>query len=785
MRRRSGTNSTATGLKSNSSAPGTYAVAVCLAGFFLLYTAGCSRDPVVRAEKSYQRAEKYLQENNPDAAVIELRRALQLNPQLAKAHFALGNVELQRGATLTAFQEFFAATVADPDNRQAQIMVAELLARAHNFTQAKRQAELVLSRWPDDKTATLLLAESEIGLQDIKRGSTLVNEVLAVDPNNVRALQDLALLQLAQKSFPQAEATLRQAWLLDPKSASAVALLSAIYEGQGDLPTAESVLQQALRQNANDVTFQSLLAAFYMRHKRFSDAEPLYRRIQESAKNQPQSPYHDVLAQFYLSASRLDDALAEYKRLVQADPKDWRSWHGVAVVYLVQGHYEEAIGVLDQVLKNNPKDWEGLALKGRILLDRGQTADAIPSLQQSRKLRPEAAEPAFDLARAYASQGKLGESQSALQDVMKINPKYPGALVLLAALNLEGGRVDQAIQNLSEDQLREPATVERSFLLSQAYAAKGEYHAAESQLQGILGSVGPAPQKSVILQSLASIKLAQKQYAEAATMANAALDASPQLPTALYVLGMSYVGQKQPEKGVEAVKARLQKVPDWVPGVEVLGRVAQQAGQLSVATDAFNKALSLSPKLTSARLELGDTYWMNKQPDLARQQFEKVAQQQDATGRSYALCRLGQIYEAEGDFEKARVSYEKALAADRDNVLAKNNLAWNYAEHGGNLDVALRLAEEAKEKAPDDPTITDTLGWIYVKTGSYEAAVANLKISVAGNPHDPAGLYHLGTAYYKLGKTADAKRELEAALKMPNFSQAADARRMLADMPPK
>jgi len=783
MRRESIANSTPNHFKKSRAVLGR-SVAVCLAGFSLLLASGCSRDPLVRAEKSYQRAEKYLQENNQDAAVIELRRALQLNPQLAKAHFALGNVELQRGATLTAFQEFFAATIADPDNRQAQIMVAELLARAHNFTQAKRQAELVLSRWPDDKTATLLLAESEIGLQDYKRGQALVNEVLAIDPNNGRALQDLALLQLAQKNFPEAEATLRRAWEADPKSASAVALLSATYEGQGDLKTAESVLQQGLSQNPNDTSFQGLLAAFYMRRKRFAEAEPLYRRIQETAGAPTQSPYHGLLAQFYLSSSRFDDAANEYKRLIQADAKYWRSWHGLAVVYLLQGHSDEAMGVLDQVLKNNPKDWEGMALKGRILLDRGQTAEAIPLLQQSRKLHPEAAEPAFDLARAYASQGKLKESQSALQDVMKVNPKYPGALVLLAALNLEGGRVDQAIQNLNQDQLQEPATVERSFLLSQAYAAKGEYHSAETQLQSILGAVNSSTQKSVILQSLATIKLAQKQYAEATTVANSALDASPRLPSALYVVGMSYVAQKQPEKGIEAVKARLQKTPDWAPGFEVLGRVAQQAGQLTLATDSFKKALSIDPKLTSASMSLGDTYWMNKQPDLARAQFEQVAQvAQPATSRSYALSRLGQIYEAAGDYDKARASYEKALSADRDNVLAKNNLAWLYAEHGGNLDVALKLAEEAKEKAPDDPTITDTLGWIYVKKGSYEAAIANLKVSVAKNPHDPAGFYHLGTAYYKLGRSAEAKRELEAALKMPNFSQAADARRMLADLP--
>ena len=219
---------------------------VCLTAVLLLVLAGCSRDPVVRAESSYKRAEKYLRENKPDAAVIELRRALQLNPQLAKAHFALGAVELQRGSMLTAFQEFYAASLADPDNLQAQIMVAELLARARNYTQSRRQAELILSRWPDNKTGTLLLAESEIGLQNYKRGQALVNEVLAADPNNVRALQDLALLQLAQNDLPQAQATLRRAWQLDPKSPAAVAVLSSTYEGQRDLQTAESVLKEAL-----------------------------------------------------------------------------------------------------------------------------------------------------------------------------------------------------------------------------------------------------------------------------------------------------------------------------------------------------------------------------------------------------------------------------------------------------------------------------------------------------------------------------------------------------------
>src|ERR1044072_297645 len=91
----------------------------------VLLQAGCSRDPKVKAEKHYARAEKFLKENNPDAAIIELRSAIQLNPKTAQAHFELANIELQRGAPQIAFQEYVATTKADGKHRQAQIMVGE------------------------------------------------------------------------------------------------------------------------------------------------------------------------------------------------------------------------------------------------------------------------------------------------------------------------------------------------------------------------------------------------------------------------------------------------------------------------------------------------------------------------------------------------------------------------------------------------------------------------------------------------------------------------------------
>lgn len=752
------------------------------AGVALLLLSGCSRDPKVKAEKHYARAEKLLKENKPDAAIIELRSAIQLNPKMAKAHFELANIELQRGAPQIAFQEYVATTRADSKHREAQIMVGEMLTRAGNFSEAKGQAQLILSNWPDEKVGTLLLAESSFGLQDYKEAQELVDEVLAADPNNTRALADLAYLQLQQRKVPEAEATFRRAWELNPKETSAVMALSNVYELTGNLQNAESVLQEAVRQNQGEIPFELLLATFYVRHQRFTDAEPLFKEIAEKGKSQAE--YRNLLADFYMGWNRPKEAEAEYKRLIDGNNKDWQSWQGLAAAYLSDGQYDQANEAIERVLKNNRKDWQAVALKGKLLLARGNTAEAIVELQKSHKANPGSAEISMDLANAYIAAGKLQEAQTALQDVLKADANNSQAINTLASIQLSQTHVDIALEQLSKEAAARPDALGTRLLLAQAHMSKGDFPAAEADLKIALPMATTPAAKGAVLQSEAALKFLEKRYPEAVKLAGEALDARPRSAIALSTLGASYVNQKQPDQAIQAIQARLGATPDWIEGLQVLARLAQQTGRLAVAEVAFSKALAIDPKSTTALIGLGDTYFLGQKFDQAQPQYEKAAALKDSS-RSYALYRIGQIYERKGDFAKAESSYENSVSADPDNVLAKNNLAWLYAEHGGNVDVALKLAEEAREKAPNEPGIGDTLGWIYVKKGSYEAAVENLKDSAAKDPNNPSYLYHLGMAYYKMGRNAEARKELEAALKMPNFGNADGARQILAQIPAK
>ena len=50
---------------------------------------------------------------------------------------------------------------------------------------------------------------------------------------------------------------------------------------------------------------------------------------------------------------------------------------------------------------------------------------------------------------------------------------------------------------------------------------------------------------------------------------------------------------------------------------------------------------------------------------------------------------LGSIYDLQRQHQKANEQYEQALKINPNFVVAANNLAWNYVDYGGNIDVAL------------------------------------------------------------------------------------------------
>ena len=144
---------------------------------------------------------------------------------------------------------------------------------------------------------------------------------------------------------------------------------------------------------------------------------------------------------------------------------------------------------------------------------------------------------------------------------------------------------------------------------------------------------------------------------------------------------------------------------------------------------------------------------------------------------------LGTIYDMRGQPDLSEKHYRKALAINPDFAPAANNLAYLLVTQDKDLDLALGLAQKAKETLSDDPGVMDTLGWIYYKKGLIDSAISELRSSAEKMPDNAIVRYHLGLAYAKKGDTTLAKKELQAALTLEkDFDGSDNARKVLSSL---
>ena len=129
-----------------------------------------------------------------------------------------------------------------------------------------------------------------------------------------------------------------------------------------------------------------------------------------------------------------------------------------------------------------------------------------------------------------------------------------------------------------------------------------------------------------------------------------------------------------------------------------------------------------------------------------------------------AQTQLAAFAEARGDFDEAVARYRALIAADANNVVAHNNLAYLLAERKKQLAEALPLAERAFRLAPL-PFIADTLGWIHYLRGDFASAKPLLDRAIAGDPGNVEIIVHCASLAVALKDLPRAKSLLDSAVK--------------------
>ncbi len=214
-----------------------------------------------------------------------------------------------------------------------------------------------------------------------------------------------------------------------------------------------------------------------------------------------------------------------------------------------------------------------------------------------------------------------------------------------------------------------------------------------------------------------------------------------------------------------------------------IGEEFWKVGKYDEAEKAYDEALANFPNYYHALAGKGRVY-------AAKNDFDNAVKfLTDANNRVPDVQNtilLGDIYRKQGNEEKARQQYGLVEIIEQKLGTAgeQRQLALLWADHGEKLDEALTIARREHELRKDIYT-ADTLAWVLYKKNQHSEAKKISAEAMRLKTKDARILYHAGMIENALGNKAEAKRLLDAALKLnPAFDlrQADDARAALQQL---
>ena len=734
---------------------------------------GCSTDPKVAAQESLNKGNQHLALEKFPEAIIEYRRAVQADPRLGPARLQLAHAYASIGDGPNALREYARAAELMPENTDAQIKAGNFMLLAGQFADAQGMGERLLARSPKSVEAQVLIANALAGLKDWESAVEAFEKAVEIDPSRALTYADLGAAQMSKGDPVAAEAAFRKAVDIDPKSSLALISLANFYWSRGDAGQGEQLMKRALAADPKSIVANRALAMFYIVRNQPAAAEPYLKTVADNSPG-PEAKY--VLAEYYLRLRRLDEARALLTPYVNNDKTFISSSIRLARTEAVAEKLPEAHRILDGVLAREPKNVDALLLRGQLFLIENNTVNALSALQTAVDGNPNVIAAHVALAQTHALRGSVKEAMKAYNEALRLDGSNGAARIGLAKLQVHNGAAAEAVPLLMKVVAENPRHLEARVLLLEGYMAAGDLPQATALASDLLKTDG----NNAAVQTAVGMLATMKKDAGAARQAySRALATNPRAYAALAGLLNTELQGKNLAAARALIEKQLAEMPDD-PRVNLMAAETYGAlGDAAAMERALKKTVEADPHSLQAYAMLGKMYYMQGRLDLARTELEKYVATAPASVPGNTM--LGTILDLQGKTDQAKARYNTALQIDPRAAVAANNLAWiNANTEGANLDVALQLAQAAKAQLPNQHEIDDTLGWIYYKKGLATRAIESLEVSTLKAPTNPLYAYHLGLAYHKNGDSAQARKELERALRLkPNFDGAEDAKRIL------
>jgi len=430
------------------------------------------------------------------------------------------------------------------------------------------------------------------------------------------------------------------------------------------------------------------------------------------------------VAQLHLRLKDLRSARREFARLIERADVAPEERLVSLIPILSEEDPEDADKVMRQLARPYRKTAYGQYAPAVMALQAGEADAALEYAEQAIELDPEWIKPKLLYARALLLKG---DDEGAIDYAARIvgdDPQPdPEARLELAIMYLSAGRDDDALSQINQVLLEQPARTDALRMLAIINFRLGNYDAAWDDFEDLLSS---GRYTMDALYYLARIADRREETDRAIALYSQVTRGQNVAVSQRRASGL--IAQQGDEEGA---LQHLQAFADSNPSHAVEMAAAQ--AQLLVSLERYDEALDIYDRVAEYR------------PD----------EEGVMLGRGELLVRMDRV-------DDAIAQYRAAVKAYPDSAASLNALGYTLADRTTRYSEAARLIRKALKLEPDSPAIIDSWGWVLYRQGKLLEALVQLEAAYEEFP-DPEVAAHIVEVLWKLDRLDEARMRLEAA----------------------
>jgi putative PEP-CTERM system TPR-repeat lipoprotein len=723
-----------------------------------------------------EKAKTFRASGDVSAALIELKNALQADPELLEARWILGNLQLDLGDGASANKEFErVAELGQRDDAQAiALMSARLLEGRY-----KEVLDYLSTIGIEDRPALVISmrGDARFGMREMNAADAAYKRALELDPKSARAMRGLGKVEITRRNLDEGERWISRSLDVDGDDVQTWLLKGRLESLRGDFEAAHAAYARAgeLVKDAPSIQLGLVVSLFAL--ERIDEGRELLTQLHRVVPQLPQVNYLRAIdAHFRKDDARTRQALSEVlsvaptharalalmgsihfgeqaflqaqdmlSRSLASAPRNVQVRKLLASTYMKLGDGERAAEVLEVASEALKTDSQLLGLLGSALLMQGEYRRGSELLQQASALAPDSASIHTQLALSHLDAGELDKAESALKTAVELDPTFARAGLMLIYKHLRESDWAAAIDAAQALTSKRPDDPLPADLLAAAFIGNGDVPSAKRVYTQILKThpefVSAALNLAAIAKSEGDIETAIQYYksilvrdpsqASAATgYAQIALDeaqpdlaidilsaaraANDQAVLVRLMLAEVFVGLGRFDEAVNVAEEAARMDSQDPRPLLTLSRAHLARPDRARALSAYGEVTRRFPSNVDGLFELGTLELKLRRSRAARDRFEAVLDI-DST-HAGARVSMGLVAMVDGELERGLTIAERVIEDEPD-------LAGAYGLRG---DILLRM------ERPDDALGSYSKA-MELKPGSYFLLRKYRALAAAGN----------------------------------------------------